>query len=285
MQRDDVITMLEQLYNPATSSAEVEGLRDVLQKQVRSVDGSTLHNVHPEWLLKVLELETPRVIAILLRYIPSKQARYILDRLPTRIKDRMPHFVDAFSVPTQIVQMLRRQFEAHFTTATPVATGTDPFGELASLGFDDLPRLFSDLGVHEIALAFLDADERSVQILMKRLPETDARRLQERIQHLAEVTPQLTRDAKYTILDVNTDTLPPEQFLFEIGVRAFSKACGHLEQDLIQALSLKLEPRIGELLLKQATRKAGGREELGKMRQKMVLDRLGTLSRAGVLAS
>ncbi len=245
-------------------------------------DAVALQDVHPEWMLKILSLETPRVIAILLRYIPSRQSRYILERLPARIKTRMPHFVDAFSVPTAIVQSMRRRFESHFAAVAPSRSGAGDFGSLGNLSLEDLPKLICDIGLHELALAFVDADERSIQILMKRLPEPDARRLQERMHHLEDIPQSLTRDAKFTILDIDVESVASEVFLFEVGIRAFAKACGRAEKDLIGALSLKLEPRVGEWLLSAAVRKSEG-GELGGIRQQMILNRLKTLSRAGVL--
>lgn len=284
MQRDAVVALLEKVYDPETPAAEVEVARDALTKAVRAEESAALHDVHPEWLLRILERESPRVIAILLRYIPSHQSRYVVDRLPARIKDRMPHYVDAFSVPTPIVQIIRRRFEAHFESGATGSMADSAFARVTGLGYDDLPKFFRDLGLHEIALAFGDADARSIQILMKRLPAADARRLEERMHHLGDAPARLSRDAKFTILDIDVESVPADQFLFEVGLRAFAKACGQNESHVIRALSLKLEPRVGEWLMAQTTRKAGG-GELGGMRQEMILTRLETLSRAGVLIS
>lgn len=299
MQREAIITQLARVHAPKTLAAlkdyavrwadgaekiEQSGLDAIRVRIAAASDAAALQDVHPEWMLKILSLETPRVIAILLRYIPSRQSRYILERLPARIKGRMPHFVDAFSVPTLVVQSMRRKFESHFAAVSSAHEEMDRFSGLARLSFEDLPKLMRDLGLHEIALAFADADERSVQILMKRLPESDARRLQERMHHLADAPAALTRDAKFTILDIDLESVPSDVFLFEIGIRAFAKACGRAEKHLIKALSLKLEPRVGEWLLSQAARKSGG-GELGGLRQKLVLNRFETLSKAGVLAS
>lgn len=299
MQRESIITQLARAHAPESLAALKDyavrwndgadelgqsGLDAVRARITAATDTAALQDVHPEWMLKILERETPRVIAILLRYIPSKQSRYILERLPTRIKERMPHFVDAFSVPTLVVQSMRRRFESHFAALSSAHVETDNFASLGGLSFEDLPKLICDLGLHEIAQAFSDADERSIQILMKRLPESDARRLQERMHHLEEAPKALTRDAKFTILDIDVESVPSEVFLFEIGIRAFAKACGRAEKNLIEALSLKLEPRVGEWLLSQAARKSEG-GELGKIRQQMILNRVETLSKAGVLAS
>lgn len=285
MTREDVVAMLERIYGPKTPVGDAERLRAELNKAVRATDDrAALQDVHPEWLLQVLAQESPRVIAILLRYIPSQQVRYVMDRLPARLKDRMPHYVDAFSVPTPIVQTIRRRFESHFLGAAHAQDHDVAFSRVTGLGYDDLPKFFRDLGLHEIALAFTDADDRSIQILMKRLPEADARRLEERMHHLTEVAPRLARDAKFTILEIDAEKIPAEHFLFEIGLRAFAKACGQGEGNVIRALSLKLEPRVGEWLLAQSARKAGG-GDLGGMRQEMILARLETLSRAGVVTS
>lgn len=298
MQREAVIAMLAKRYAPESVSSlpeyaqewneapadEDESLTKIRNAFMAEGEASRLQDVHPAWMLKVLEQESPRIIAILLRYIPSHHSRYIVDRLPERIRQRMPHFVDAFSVPTPIVQSIRRRFEAHFDGQLSHHASTEGFASVVALSYDDLPKFFRDLGLHEIALAFSDADELSIQVLMKRLPESDARRLEERMHQVGEASKALTRDAKFTILEIDVESLPSERFLFEVGIRAFAKACGHAEQDVIRALSLKLEPQVGEWLLSQTSRKAGG-SELGGMRQEVILSRLETLARAGVLAS
>lgn len=262
-------------------AVELERLREGVASDN---DISSLHNIHPEWMLQILERESPRIIAILLRYIPSHHVQYILDRLSPHVKERMPHFVDAFSVPTPVVRAIRRRFESHFDGVLAKQTVTSEFSSVVALKYDDLPKFFRDLGLHEIALAFSDADPLSIQVLMKRLPESDARRLEERMHQVVDAPKTLTRDAKFTILDINVESLPAERFLFEVGLRAFAKACDRTEQDVIRALSLKLEPKVGEWLLSQSARKAGG-GELGGMRRQMILSRLETLFRAGVLAS
>ncbi|PIR20319.1 MAG: hypothetical protein COV45_07150 [Deltaproteobacteria bacterium CG11_big_fil_rev_8_21_14_0_20_47_16] len=307
MQRESVITMLAKVHAPKSLDAlqayavnmDEKALNNSLKwldaRGDNAVDASLiqlrqalvarelpqLQEVHPEWMLRVLSCETPRVVAILLRYVPSKQALYIMDRLPARIKDRMPSVVDAFSVPTPVVQTLRRQFEVHFSTLKNNTVTNTGFNELSALGYEELPKLMKDLGVHELALAFADADPLSIQALSKRLPDSEARRLQERIRQLDGVSKTLIRDAKFTILDIDTQAILPDQFLFEVGLRAFAKACVATDHDLIQALSLKLEPKVGEWLLAQATRKASG--ELGKMRRHIIMERVVVLSRAGIL--
>lgn len=296
MQRETLIATLARKYAPQTTAALRDyatgldetvwqagldkvaiSLEKIQKLAAPAVDSVQLQDVHPEWMLKVLADETPRVIAILLRYIPSKQARTIMDRLPARIKDHMPHFVDAFSVPTAVVQAIRRQFESHFLQ-------TASSGPFTALGHEDLPKLICDIGLQEMALAFADADPRSVAILMKRLPETDARRLQERMHNLTDSPRTLCRGAKFTILDIDADAVSSDQFLFEVGLRAFAKAWTPADVAIIRALSLKLEPRVGEWILSQIARQSGG-GELGGLRQQIILDRLATLSQAGVLAA
>lgn len=307
MQRESVIAMLAKIHTPEllnklasyadaldqkalNSSVEWMDARgedavDAAMSQLRQAlvarELPQLQEVHPEWMLRVLECETPRVVAILLRYVPSKQARYIMDRLPARIKDRMPTAVDAFSVPTVIVQTLRRQFEAHFATVNKCPVACNGFDDLSALGYEEIPQLMVDLGVQELALAFSDADPLSVQILSKRLPESDARRLQERIRQMDGAAKSLVRDAKFTILDIDTQAILPNQFLFEVGLRAFAKSCVVSDRNVIQALSLKMDPQVGEWLLGQTTRRVSG--ELGTLRRQQILDRVVVLSRAGII--
>jgi hypothetical protein len=308
MHCESIIAMLAQIHAPKTVDAlaayasrwdgravteslawlqgQGEDSTDAALAQVRQAlvarDLPQFQEVHPEWMLRVLECETPRVVAILLRYIPSKQVQYIMDRLPARIKDHLPTAVDVFSVPTPVVQSLRRQFEAHFAgLASTSQAATSGFESLAGLGYDEFPKFLHDLGLHEMAIAFADADPRSLKILSRRLPENDARRLQDRIVHLETVSQSLVRDAKFTILDLDTSAIVPDQFLLEVGLRAFAKACGPQHADLIRALSLKLEPKVGEWLLAQVARKASGGS--GEMRRTMVVGRVVILAKAGVL--
>lgn len=241
-----------------------------------------LQDVHPAWMLDVLKTESPRMISIILRHVPSSHARFIMDRLPPYIKDKMPHFVDAFSVPTPMVQLLRRRFEAHFAPmGAPLAMVAPEFDHIAAISFEDLPHLIQDLGVQELALAFADADARSIEILFNRLAQRDARALRERMRTLAQVPTPLLRDAQYTILEMATDAIPADQFIFEAGLQGFAKACAGMSPRLLTVLRQKLDPRMGNLLQRRLQHKVGS--DVVALRQQLVLDRMATLSRAGLI--
>lgn len=240
---------------------------------------SVLSDIHPAWIVKALEAETPKIIGIILRWLPSRHVRYILENLPKRIKICLPRLVESFAVPTDILRLIKRGFESKFMIPVrPTEIDPSVFENVVYLGPDGLERLFRDLGVHELAMAFQPVDPDGLKILLNRMAIETARALQQRIKDIAEIGAGLQRDAGYTILEVAMDQEDIDKLLLEIGLAAFSKAMRN--QEMFPLLQQKMEPQ-ASYLFKRYIDQYAGVGKLASERQKIIVERLATLMKAG----
>ncbi len=243
---------------------------------------SHLAEMHPAWIVKALEGESPKVVGIILRWLPSRHVNYILEHIPKKMKLSLPKLVESFAVPGPILKLIKQRFEKKFADL-PVRNGTEVkrFEDLACLRSDELERLFKDLGVHELAMAFHDVDETSLRVLLNRMNITAARGLQQRIKDVSSGGSPLFKDARYTILEVALDQEDIERLLLELGLASFSKAMK--SPDLFGRVQMKLEPSVAHIFKRYVEQNTGvGRE--WQARQRLVMERFSLLSRAGELA-
>ncbi|MDZ4224677.1 MAG: hypothetical protein U1D33_02090, partial [bacterium] len=54
---------------------------------------SGIAEIHPAWLVEALKKESPRVIGVILRHLPSKHVRYLLEHLPKRTVMQLPKLI------------------------------------------------------------------------------------------------------------------------------------------------------------------------------------------------
>lgn len=243
---------------------------------------SHLAEMHPAWIVKALEGESPKVVGIILRWLPSKHVNYILEHIPKKMKLSLPKLVESFAVPGPILKLIKQRFEKKFS-GLPVKNGREvkSFEDMAILRSDELERLFKDLGTHELAMAFHDVDETSMRVLLNRMNITAARGLQQRIKDVSADESALLKDAKYTILEVAMDQEDVERLLLELGLASFSKAMK--STDLFGSIQMKLEPSVAHIF-KRYVEQNTGVSKLWQVRQRLVMERFGLLSRAGELA-
>lgn len=240
---------------------------------------SVLSDIHPAWIVKALEAETPKIIGIILRWLPSRHVRYILENLPKRIKICLPKLVESFAVPTDILRLIKKGFESKFKIpARPLNIDTSKFENIVYLNPAELEGLFRDLGVHELAMAFQTVEPDGLKILLNRMAVETARALQQRIKDVADISALLQRDAGYTILEVALDQEDVNRLLLEIGLAAFSKAMKN--QEMFSVLRQKMEPQVSDLFKRYIDQYAG----VGKLiseRQKITMERLNLLIKSG----
>lgn len=260
-------------------SYTTERLRSFLARE-KFVD---LSDIHPSWLVEVLSKESPRIVGIILRYLPSKQVRYIIEHLPKRIKQRLPQLLEAFAVPAPILNIIKERFERQFLSPH-ISRDFDEFEfqNISCLKNTDLEVLFRDLGIHELAMALKGVDRRSLNILFNRLSIDEARNLQQRIRSLVDISPSLLRDAKYTVLEMNITETDSDDLLVEIGLNAFARSLDADDIDIFPLIKQKLEPRLGYTLKRYIDRHVGSNfASVIDKRKELILLRLEALARAG----
>jgi len=268
--------------NPLKDISKEDCLRSIREEIEILGDGlSNVAQVHPAWITAELENESPKVIGIILRWLPSSHVRYILDHLPKRIKMSLPNLVESFAVPTPILRMIKEAFEKKFKGfIKSVPETVKNINDIGSLRSEDLEALFKDVGIHELAMAFGTIDSTAMRVLLNRMPITVARALQQRMKDVADESEAVLKDAKYTILEVAMDQEDIDKLLLEVGLAAFSKALN--DQSIYSSIRFKLMP-VRAYVFKRYIDQYAGVGNLTKERQAIVLNRYQLLSRAKIL--
>lgn len=244
-----------------------------------------LGDVHPSWLVDRLTHEAPRVVGLLLRFLPSRHARYVLEHLPQHLREQLPSVVDAFAVPDGILRMIRQRFESHFLpTRVAIAPGAMTFRDLPALSLDEIAVVIHDLGVEELALALRHLPKSALRVLLNRMPFAEGKVLAERMRTLPVVDAVLERDARYSILELNFERSSAENLIREVGVQALAKAMLPGDLGMLGRLKQKMAPDAAYLLQREidAHIPAAG-NDLAALRQRRVMARLAELAHERVI--
>jgi len=270
----------EQDYTATTRAGRAEIINDI--KESMRVDGeeiSNLGDIHPAWLVKALENESPKIIGIILRWLPSRHVRYILEHLPKKVKMSLPKLVESFAVPTPVIKLIKTNFEKKFAIDPSISAGeATGFEDIARLRAASLERFLRDLGLQELAMAFHNVESEALKLLLNRMSFQSARMLQQRINDLSDVAKPMLRDAMYTVLEVALDQEDIDRLLLEVGFASISKAMPDLS--MLEQIQLKLEPPAA-YLLKRYVDQYAGKGMLAKDRQQMAMSRVALLASAG----
>lgn len=244
-----------------------------------------LCEIHPSWLVDILVRESPRVIGIVLRFLPSRHARYVMQHLPAPLRAQLPHVVDAFGVSDPVLRIVRHYFESHFIPVRPAQQCEQlDFSRLDALHLDDIALVIHDLGIDEMALAFRAVARSALRVVLNRLPFADAKALTERIAHLHHVDPLLEREARYAILELSFEHTGADMVLREIGIQALAKAIQPSQLPMVGVLKQKLAPRLAYLLQRDIdTFVPSQHPQVVPLRQQRILVRIATLAQRGVI--
>lgn len=257
-----------------------EELKQYLQALRSGDDFSGLAEIHPAWLLSVLKDESPRVIGVVLRHLPSKHVRYLLEYLPRRLCMELPKLIEAFYVPTELLDVLRRRVEKHFLPI-PIShqITTFTFDNLYYLKIEELESLFHDLGMSELSLSLVHSSKQIVRIILNRFSIREAKEILKRIKFYQVESGWFLKDARYSVLELGKGEVGPARFFMELGLSAVAKALGLEEEKLTQALCQKMTPARAALLKRhwEEAKGVANPEKLAK-RQAWILDHLRRLS-------
>ncbi len=248
-------------------------------------DFSGVVDIHPAWLLKPLERESPRVIGVILRHLPSKHVRYLLEHLPKRVTLRLPKLMESFYVSSEILTLVRRRFERHFHPMhLSRSLGQYDFDHIHYLKSEEMDGLIRDLGLSELALSMVKTSKRIVHIVLNRLGVRDAKALVQRIKEYQHASPHFCREARYTVLELGKNQMGVEAFLRELGTAALAKSFGAEHESLCHAVSQKMSPDQSYLFKRYVDNakpmSAGAQVQ---RRQEWTLKHLADLSQAGLL--
>ncbi len=236
-----------QLIETYAEEADCEHrMQQLIMQMVASERFTTLAEVHPAWIVEHLKEESPRVIGIILRSLPSKHVRFVLERMPPMLRAQVPHMVESFAVSPEVLEIVRSRFERHFRSM-PINRSAESlsFEQLYYLRGEELEELIREIGLDELSIAIGGLREGSLAAVYNRLDLKDAKRLKRHIEGEEAVSPALLRQARMTILESDGRRVGPDRMLFQIGLTALAYACELEHDELVGMLQQKLEPSAG----------------------------------------
>lgn len=258
-------------------------MRQIIKHLISSEQFSSLAEVHPAWILERLRDEPPRVVGIILRFLPSKHVRYLLKNLPPMLCEQIPNMVESFSVPPEILGVIRKRFEKHFM-AMRISRSVEKLGfeNLYYLKEAELDEMFRDIGLTEMAIALCAMPSKVLHIVYNRLDVKDAKRLQARIRELGGVSPELFGQARSTLLQIEGEGAGPKRMLRMIGLSVFAEAVDARHGDLVRMVQQKMDPRDGYLLKRLVDERRVRKSPVPmEDRQFMILNSVSLLAREG----
>lgn len=205
-------------------------------------DFSGIAEIHPAWLLEVLKEESPRVIGVVLRHLPSRHVRYLLEQLPRRLTMELPKLIEAFYVPGELLDVIRKRIERHFVPMR-ISHEVEPLTiqHLYYLKIEELETLCYDLGLSELALSLIGSARKILQIVLNRFTLPEAKAILSRIQRGQTEVRWFLKDARYSVLELGQKEMGTRRFLEELGLMALAKAFGRVEGSVL-ALRQKMAP-------------------------------------------
>jgi len=277
------------LVGSYSSEADCEyTMKRIVKHLVSAERFSSLADVHPAWILEKLRDEPPRVIGIILRFLPSQHVRYILKNLPPILCKQVPNMVESFSVPPAILNVIRSKFEKHFVPMR-ISRAIDRLGfeNLYYLKEAELNTLFLDVGLTELAIALSGMSSRVLRIIYNRLDIKDAKRLKAMIDEISpDISPELFRQARANLLQIETERVGPKQLLKIIGMCAFADAVDGGHEELVRMVQQRLDPKDGYLLKRYVDEKRVRPSNISsEERRQMILDTVVLLAQEGRIDS
>ncbi len=234
-----------------TKAEKQEIILDELKKLSVRARRSFLSEINPEWILNLLENESPRMLATILRYLPGEQVHTILENLPAATLQAMPAYSETFSLDPDLVQILKRRFEQNFVS--PLYAGRSnkrfTFDILHLLPTVRLKMLFVELGLCELAMAFSTLNEKTVTLLFQRLTSRDATLIKMRMDEKKEgISEERLKKAQSHLMSLDVKKESSETLILEAGFFVFSKAVLPENLNAVLFMVQKFSMKTGNLL-------------------------------------
>ncbi len=222
------------------------GLQDLLQAEKIHPMGE----VDAGWFLEVLKEESPRIIGIILKYLPGEKSRFIQENLPAEIQSQLPSPDEKPApLPEDLLSIIKTRFESQFKTLSAFDRSDEM--DLNHFYFIKTSRLiafFRQLGMEQLSKAFKGLHKSAMKALLYRLSTQDAREFQARMKSLAQISSRELREAQMLLINLPIETLSPESLFTEIGMMFFAKSFTRKDKALAEALYYKLPPKLAYLL-------------------------------------
>lgn len=226
-----------------------EAVTSELKRLAGKASRSILPDIHPDWILEALIRESPRMIGLILRYLPGDQAHAVLEKLPENILKELPPLTETFSVSAELVSLLKRRFEKFFLVFEPhnwPASGS--FDSLALAPAVRLETLFRELGFREMAMAFTGLNIKIVELILKRLPPRDGALLKLKIERLSDTSEERSKKAQSHLLSLDLEKGSPDLLVMEMGLFVLSRALTQERYNFVRLICQKFPMKVGKSL-------------------------------------
>lgn len=247
---------------------------------------SHLRDVHPGWIFEYIRDESPRVIGLVLRYLPGDKVRYLIEHLPPKVRRALPTVGESFAIPEELINEVKRALERRFVCGTRPAA-SDPFSlyHIPWMSLRDLQKLITELGLRELSAAFSRASAKGLKAFLARFPVAEAGRLKERILRGGEVSAAERQEAQRHLATANLSVTGAADLPYEIGLSILAESAWGESADWIDPLILKLAPAQGYVLKRYLKEGAAlYRPERAARRQGQLLGLIRSLADAGEIS-
>jgi len=240
---------------------------------------------HPAWVFKHLLEEPVAIIGILLRVLPSNIVKYALSNMPETISSSLPKVSNAFSVNSDILQLIMAKFIKKFPHRVMLSnTSQNVYCSLINtLSVDNLNTLFHYLGLLELAYALMGMPKKALKSIYHRLSLKDARMLQTYIYKVHGTHHIISRYAKNSLLTIEDTHKSREDYLSYLGLSLFARSNGSDINYYFKQLIYRLPPALGQELRHSATRSLCLPQTVSKKTRSMVYSTLSELLKSGAV--
>jgi hypothetical protein len=202
-----------------------------LGKLARPKSISYLSEVHDDWLVDDLVQESPQMIATILRYLPAERVIAIIQQLPEDLQSQLPTLSETYSIPNDLVDILRQKFEGFYLLHKNFDTkGKFEFEHFCLLSTKDLNHVFLELGYREIALGLISLPVDTRKIVLARLSVRDRKHVEGYIIDHDKIPSQRIKRAQVHLVSKEIDPNDPKLFVKQLGFLLYAKSL--LSKDL-----------------------------------------------------
>ena len=277
-------TKIQEIIISSPSKLKEKALLKI-QALISAESFNGISEIHPAWIYEAIKDEPPRIMGVIMRYLPSKQVRYILQKMPEDVRAKIPSLLESFAVPKPVMELIINNFTSRFLSFH-VSKHLKKYGfeNVHFLNGEELHALFIELGVLEVAMALEGVSDKLLSVVLNRLNLKDAKKLHHRMGEIRGVSKGIKQQARYAILELGDELDDPEQMLLEVGFGSFAKAVAGEMREVYELIRQKLSPHEAYKLRRLIDENfVGNPPALVEERKNLVLNCIAMLAREKVI--
>ena len=219
-----------------------------LKKLIGEPSARGLEAVDSSWIVQALSSEAPRVVAAILIGLPQHQLKPVVDKLPADIRKRLPPKDEVKTLLPQIVKNVRLKFEERFAPMPLHIDKSFVFKNVIILEPPELQLLLRNLGLEELAQAFVSVGRYALAELCKRLPRDYASELIAAVKRTQSQDAMELKSAQRFLGRVLVNFTDTEELSRKAGLYRLSKALTLESPEFLRAFYQRLPKNVGNLL-------------------------------------